>query len=147
MHLREYHWLVQKWSQPLTEPKQLKRYEQDLFFLKLIILLIDIQMPLHLPWVLQPTPTLLCLRSAPTPFPGQQVSTGLGASSPTGAGQGCQSSATMPACVCSLVDGSLDSRLVNTVGLPMGLPCPSVPSILLLTLVQRLAVSICICLG
>jgi hypothetical protein len=72
-----------------------------------------------------------------------QVPTGLGASSPTEARQGssllhmCQGHG--PAYVCSLVGGlvsgsSEGSGLVDIVVLPLGLPSPSVPSILPLTL-------------
>ena len=61
------------------------------------------------------------------------------------------------ACLCSLVGALVPGSsqgpiLVDTVGLPMGLPSPSVPSIFPLTFPQRaatsgqcLAVSICIC--
>ena len=49
-----------------------------------------------------------------------------------------------PACVCALVGGlvsgsSQGSRLVDTVGLPMGLPSPSAPSALPLTEVPDLS--------
>ena len=70
---------------------------------------------------------------------GHQVSTTLGTSSPTEARQGsllvhmCQG--LRPVCVYSLVGGLISgsnqgSRLVDTVGLPMGLSSHSVPSIL-----------------
>ena len=83
------------------------------------------------------------------PYPaalGYQVWTGLGTPSSTENRQGNPLLHTCwgdlgPAGVCFLVGGlvcgsSQGSRLVDTVGLPMGLPSPSIPSILPLTLPQ-----------
>ena len=102
-----------------------------------------------IPEFFTPSPLPFASERMPHPHPRHppslehQVSTGLGTSSPTGARQ---SSPLLhirlghgPAHVCSLVGGLISvnsegSRLVDTVGLPMGLPSPLVPSVLPLTL-------------
>ena len=75
-----------------------------------------------------------------------QDSTGLGTSSPSEARQGMLHIFQVLglACICSLVGclvsgSSQGSRLVDTVGLPMGLPSPSAPSALPLTEVPDLS--------
>ena len=120
-------------------------------FLLLIMLLFTSQMVPSSQPLLEEffSPSLLPFtseRESPCRHPpslGHQVSTRLGTSSPTEARQGSPSATYVPGTsgqpICSLVGGlvsrcSEGSRLVDTVGLPMGLPFPSAPSILPLTL-------------
>ena len=93
--------------------------------------------PFLLPPVSKRMSPLLPHQARPLHSLGPPVSQGLGASSPTEARPGspllymCQGQ--VPARVCCLVDGSvsersLGSRLVETAGLPMGLPSSSASS-------------------
>jgi hypothetical protein len=86
---------------------------------------------------------------SPPPYPAtlvHQITVGLGSLSPIEARHGSPLLHTClgpgPAPLCSMVGGSFSgsspgSRLVDTVGLPVGLPSPSRPSTLHLTLSQE----------
>lgn len=116
-------------------------------FLKLLYLII---IPAVSPSPQAPSRSLLChsssslLPSSPqqaSPFPGAQVSTGLGTSSPTEAGQGSPL-LYMPwgtwTISCVLASWWLSlwefqaSRLLDTAGLPMGSHSPSASSVFLI---------------